>query len=98
PDILAGRIIREILSPGFQNAQYFRAFDASIDALIGFASGEYTAEPQAISDEEIDKYIRIAFFIFIIIVWVLLNIIRNKIGPGGGHHIRRGGIVVLGNP
>ena len=98
PDILAGRVIREILTPGFQNGQFYRAFDASTDALIGFAAGEYTAEPQAISDEEVDKYIRIAFFIFIIIIWVILNVIRNKVGPGGGHHIRRGGIVVLGNP
>ena len=29
PDILAGRVIREILTPGFQNGQFYRAFDAS---------------------------------------------------------------------
>ena len=98
PDILAGRVIREILTPGFQNGQFYRAFDASTDALIGFAVGEYTAEPQAISDEEVDRFLRIGFFILIIIIWVILNVVRNKIGPGGGHHIRRGGVVVLGNP
>lgn len=98
PDILAGRVIREILTPGFQNGQFYRAFDASTDALIGFAAGEYTADPQPISDEEVDRLLRIAFFIFIIIIWVVISIVRNKIGPGGGHHIRRGGVVVLGNP
>ena len=98
PDILAGRVIREILTPGFQNGQFYRAFDASSDALIGFAAGEYTAEPKPISDEEVDRFLRIAFFIFIIIIWVVINVVRNKIGPGGGHHIRRGGVVVLGSP
>lgn len=98
PDILAGQIIREILTPGFRQEQYGSAFNAASDQLMRLAAGEYEAVEQ-IPDSNVDEAIRVFFLFILIIIFIVVLIIRAKLGgPGGGHHIRRGGVIVLGNP
>ncbi len=98
PDILAGQIIREILSPGFRQEQYASAFNAASDQLMRLAAGEYDAvEP--LPESNVDEALRVFFVIILLIIFIVVMIIRAKLGgPGGGHHIRRGGVIVFGNP
>lgn len=98
PDILAGQIIREILAPGFRQEQYGSAFNAATDQLMRLAAGEYEAVEQ-IQDNNVDEAIRVFFLFILIITFIVVLIFRARLGgPRGGHHIRRGGVIVLGNP
>lgn len=98
PDILAGQIIREILTPGFRQEQYWSAFNAATDQIMRLAAGEYEAVEQ-IPDNNVDEAIRVFFLFILIIIFIVVMIIRAKLGgPGGGHHIRRGGVIVMGSP
>jgi len=98
PDILAGQIIREILTPGFRQEQYGSAFNAATDQLMRLAAGEYEAIEQ-LPESNVDEVIRVFFLFILIIIFIAVMIIKSKLGgTGGGHHIRRGGVIVLGNP
>lgn len=98
PDILAGQIIREILTPGFRQEQYGSAFNAATDQIMRLAAGEYEAVEQ-LQENNVDEAIRVFFLFILIFIFIVVLIIRAKLGgPGGGHHIRRGGVIVLGNP
>lgn len=98
PDILAGQIIREILTPGFRQEQYGSAFNAATDQIMRLAAGEYEAVEQ-LPDSNVDEAIRVFFLFILIFIFIVVLIIRAKLGgPGGGHQIRRGGVIVLGNP
>lgn len=102
PDILAGQIIREILTPGFRQEQYGSAFNAATDQLMRLAAGEYEAvvNPEENTIESnVDDAIRVFFLFVLIMIFIVVMIIRAKLGgPGGGHHIRRGGVIVIGTP
>jgi uncharacterized protein len=97
PDILAGRVVNEVLIPGFQQEQYFDAFNRSTDILMQLAAGEYDAIPQQNNLPVDGAGNALIFFLFLFLILVLL-ISRGRGGPGGGHHIRRGRVIVLGTP
>lgn len=97
PDILAGRVVNEVLIPGFRQEQYFEAFNRSTNILMQLAAGEYDAIPQR-RDLPVDgAQNALLFFLFLFIILVFL-LSRARGGPGGGHHIRRGRVIVLGSP
>jgi uncharacterized protein len=97
PDILAGRVVNEVLIPGFRQEQYFEAFNRSTDILMQLAAGEYDAIPQK-KDVGFDGAENaLILFLFLFLIFVLL-LSRGRGGPGGGHHIRRGSVIVLGSP
>jgi uncharacterized protein len=94
PDIMAGRIVREVIIPGFQQGQFYTAFDRSSDIVMQLAAGEYEALARNIQsgDEVHPAALLILLFIFI----AVLILSRKMRGPGGGHHIGRGGVIVMG--
>src|SRR5690606_37213188 len=51
PDILAGRILNEVITPGFRQGQFYNAFDRATDMLMALAAGEYDALPE--KDDEL---------------------------------------------
>lgn len=70
PDVMAGRIIREILSPHFKQGQFYSGLDVASSAIIQLASGEYTGqlteERSSSSEDDISSFI--VFILFIIFV------------------------------
>lgn len=98
PDILAGRILREELIPGFQQGQFYNAFDKASDAIMFYIAGEFDAVDRPVQSN-VDEAVRVVFILFLLLILMIVFIIRSKInGPGGGHHIRRGGVIVMGSP
>jgi uncharacterized protein len=96
PDILAGRIIQEILVPGFRQEQFGAAFSAASDQLMRLAAGEYEAIPMQ-PESNVDEAVRVFFILFLLIMFIVVMILRAKLGgTGGSHHIRRGGVIVMG--
>lgn len=90
PDIIAGRIINEILTPSFRANDYYGGLDQSINVLIDLAAGEFEGFPEQTTSGEgfpIDVLI-----IFIIIIFILIT--RGK--GGRRHSIGSGGIIFYG--
>lgn len=94
PDILAGRLLREVLTPGFQSGNFYAAFDRTSDILMQLAAGEYDALPQQQS-EEVNPF---AILVLLLIVMALFYLINKGGGfsGGGGHRIGSGGVIVMG--
>src|SRR5699024_10909981 len=66
PDIMAGRIIREIISPSFRKGDYYAGLDRATSAMIQLASGEFTGQltDNQSSQSEDDMISYIIFILF----------------------------------
>jgi uncharacterized protein len=101
PDVMAGRIIREILSPSFKQSTYYSGLDRASSALIQLASGEYTGQLAKENSSTLDGD-TISFIInLLFIIFVIYFSSRNKGGKGGGKGGKRrtlgpGGFIFLG--
>ena len=83
PDVMANRIVQDILIPTLQSGQVYQGLDRATSALIQLASGEYDAVENARSSDEgfpIDILILLAVILFIIFS-------KGRGGRGGGRTI-----------
>lgn len=96
PDIMAGRIIRDIIVPEFQQGNFYTALNRATTSLMQLAAGEYEAHNRE-GDIEFQHATRVMFILFLLVLLLIILAIKNR-GPGGGHHIRRGGVVIMGTP
>lgn len=99
PDIMAGRIIREILSPSFRKGDYYSGLDRATSAMIQLASGEYTGQltEERSSRSEDDTA---SFIIFVLFLIFVIYSSSRRGGGGKGKGRRRtlgpGGFIWLG--
>lgn len=99
PDVMAGRIIREILSPQFKRGNFYGGFDRATSAIIQLASGEYTGQlTEKRSSEDSGMADFIVFVLFIL--FVIYSSARRGGGKRNGKRKRRtlgpGGFIFLG--
>lgn len=86
PDVIAKRIIREVITPEFKAEMYYRGLDRGTDEIIKYATGEFKADP---SDG--DDGFSLGVIIFLIVVFVIIIIIFSRSNRGGGGMGNRGG-------
>ncbi len=81
PDVIAKRIIANVISPEFKNQMYYRGLDKGTDEIIKYATGEYKAEPTSGEEDS-----GISGLILLIVVGLIIFIIvrANRRGGGGG--------------
>lgn len=99
PDVMAGRIIREILTPSFKKSDYYGGLDRATSALIQLASGEFQgqlADNQSSEDSNTADFIIFLLFLF----FVFYSSSRGG-GKGRGKGNKRrtlgpGGFIFLG--
>lgn len=67
PDVIAGRIIREVLAPNFKRGDFYNGLDRASTILIELAEGEYegTLARERNSTSQDDFASLIVFFLFI---------------------------------
>lgn len=99
PDIMAGRIIREILTPSFKQGEYYTGLDRATSALIQLAEGEFEGElTKKRSDGGSDTASLIVFLLFL--AFVVYASSRKGGGRGGRrrrrHTLGSGGIIWMG--
>lgn len=88
PDIVANRIVQDIMIPNFRQGRFYNGFDSAADALILAARGEFTASPQGSSEGLDPDTLRLLIWIAIFIIIIS---IRNNNSSGGKRYRRRGG-------
>lgn len=86
PDVMANRIINEIITPSFRNQDVFGGLDRATSAMIQLASGEFEGTPEGLSRSNGDGGIPIDV---IIIIVVIIIFIISKGGRGGRGNRRR---------
>lgn len=99
PDVMADRIIRNILSPSFRKGDYYSGLDRATSAIIQLASGEYTGQlTDARSSRKKDD--TISFIIFVLFLVFVIYSSSRRGGGGKGKGRRRtlgpGGFIWLG--
>jgi uncharacterized protein len=72
PDALAKRIVDVEMIPSFSQGDYYTGIDNAINAIIGLASGEFTADKFA--QEDIEG----AWFIPIIIIIIIIFLMKSS--------------------
>ncbi|WP_291787181.1 TPM domain-containing protein [Cecembia sp.] len=88
PDILAKRIVDQLIVPNFKMGQYYLGLDKSTDMIFKLASGEYKAKQVSGSGNQGGGLV---FFLLFLFLFVILPLIKNKKdnnnhmgGKGGG--------------
>lgn len=98
PDVIAGRIVREIMSPYFRKGDFYTGFDRATSAIIQLASGEYTGQLTEESSEDDDLASFIIFLLFVL--FVIYSSARKGGGKRNGRRRRRtlgsGGFIFMG--
>ena len=78
PDVMARRIIDQVIAPNFRNQQYYAGLDKATEIIMGLGSGEYT------NDDVYRDDFPFEVLIFIIIFIIIIAIISK--GGGGGYY------------
>lgn len=94
PDVMANRILNDILTPNFQQGNIYGGIDRATDALIQLAAGEFEGlQERRSSDGEGSIPIDVIIFIIVIII-VLIS--RGRGGKhGGGKRTLSGSDILL---
>lgn len=90
PDVVAGRIIREIITPNFRQGRYYQGLQSAVDALIEATRGE-TPTQLARSPVGSPDARRIIFRILIIAIILIIFFSIRRMGSDddGPDHPRR---------
>lgn len=87
PDVMAGRIIRNVLTPEFKSGNFYEGLDRATTIMIELAQGEFegnlSSSQSSDNDDRASKIILILFIIFVI------RAISRKGGGGRGRGKRR---------
>lgn len=85
PDVMANRIINEIITPSFRNQDVYGGLDRASDAIIQLASGEFEGTPEGLRESTGGG---IPIDVIIVIIVIILFIVTRG-GRGGRGNRRR---------
>lgn len=77
PDGITYRIVNRDILPAFKQGQWYRGLDKGTDSIIGYATGEFKAEPKG----EAGDFPIIPFIIMLVIIYFVIKS-ANKGGGG----------------
>ncbi|MFV1883571.1 MAG: TPM domain-containing protein [Balneola sp.] len=86
PDVMANRIINDIITPSFRNQDVYSGLDRATSALIQLASGEFEGSPEGLVRSQGDEGFPVDVFIIIIVIIIF---IATKGGRGGRGNRKR---------
>jgi len=92
PDILAKRIVDQLIVPNFRTENYYTGLNLATDMIFKLASGEYQAENLPSSDQPGGG---IPMFIILIVGFIIISFIRNRNDNDNHMGGKRGGVGFL---
>jgi uncharacterized protein len=86
PDVIASRIINQVIVPRFRAGDYFAGIDAGIDRIVASIEGEPlpAPAPQSRGGENVGDRIGSAFPLLLMLVIVFSSALRRMLGRIGG--------------
>lgn len=94
PDVMARRIIDQVIGPNFKKRNYFQGLNKATDIVIQLASGEYKNDD--VYSDEFPFEVLIFIIIFIIIIILISNGGGGGYYRGGRYESDRGGWIIIG--
>ena len=92
PDIVAGRIVRDVITPRFREGRFYDGLSGAVDKLFLAAAGEYTAEE---ASEGIPVSVIIILFIVALIIILSISAAHDEGSGGGTSYRHRSGPVII---
>jgi uncharacterized protein len=77
PDILAGRVIAEIIQPAFREGRFFDGLDRASSALMLLAAGEYDAVDKINASDDMNGMI-VIFFMIAIFIYLIIDLGKRR--------------------
>lgn len=95
PDIMANRIIDDIMTPSFRAGDFYGGLDQATNVLIDLAAGEFEGFPKRSSTSDESGIPIDLIILFIILIFFLVS--KGKGGKGGRRHsLGSNGIIFFG--
>ncbi|MFN4080651.1 MAG: TPM domain-containing protein [Saprospiraceae bacterium] len=85
PDVLAGRIVRQVMIPHFRRNEYYEGIDAGLNAIMAALAGEFVNTPQ-----EGDATPIWPFIIMVIILFIIFASLSRHMAKRGAMYDRTG--------
>ena len=95
PDIIAGRIVRDIMIPAFRDGYFYDGISGAVDKLMLAAAGEFTVDASDSGDGIPIEFIVLAFIVIVIIVIAIAAAADEHDGDGGRRYRHRSGPVII---
>ncbi len=79
PDVVVGRIIREVITPAFRQGRYYEGVSRAIDMIMGYVGGVYSPQEAVRSSPGVDKdTFSLLFVLGIILVFLLIDWLSHR--------------------
>jgi uncharacterized protein len=78
PDAIASRLISEVITPSFRQAEYYAGLDSATNVLMSLTRGEFTADQYMKKKEESGPGILFALFILFMFIILITSSSRRK--------------------
>jgi uncharacterized protein len=92
PDVMARRIVDQIIVPNFRMEDYYQGLNKSTDMIMKLAAGEYQADR---AHRQGNSGGAVVFFLFFLFIFVILPMIRNRKDNNNHMGGRGGGVDVF---
>jgi len=91
PDVVAGRIVRDVITPNFRQGRFHEGLRKAVDALVAATYGQFEAT-QAVAARYPNARPRIIYFALLIVIVIVVVIVIKRVAsntddfddPGGG--------------
>jgi uncharacterized protein len=84
PDVIADRIIEQVVVPRFRNGQYYEGINEGVDRIIGVLDGEALPEPTQRARPRSSEGLGNVLPLLLMVVFVGSGILRRMLGGFGG--------------
>ncbi|MFV1980905.1 MAG: YgcG family protein, partial [Rhodothermia bacterium] len=78
PDVVAGRIVRDIITPSFRQGRFHEGLRKAVDALIAATYGQYEAT-QAVVARNSNATPRIIYFALLVVIVIVVIIVIKRV-------------------
>ena len=97
PDVLANRIIDQVIVPRFRNGDFFGGIREAIDRMIALIEGEPLPEPERAQRDAPERRVALgnALPLLLLLVFVGSGILRGMLGRFGGASVTAGIAAVI---
>ena len=84
PDVIADRIVEQVIVPRFRNGQFYDGIDTAVDRIIAVLDGEQLPEPAPRERARSGEGLGSALPLLLMVVFVGSGILRRMLGSFGG--------------
>lgn len=94
PDVVASRIVRDIMIPRFREGRFYDGLSGAVDKLFLAAAGEYTADSPS-SEDGIPFAVIVILVIVVIIIVLAISAAHDEDSTGGKRRRHHSGPVII---